>query len=316
MAAIIGKDIEHAAQFLISGEVVAIPTETVYGLAANALDVSAVQRIFSVKKRPDFDPLIVHIKGVDSLEDYAKHIPVKAKLLAEKFWPGPITLVLPKKENIPFNVTSGLDTVALRVPRHPMTIELLSKLDFPLAAPSANPFGYISPTTPLHVFQQLGNDIPYILDGGTCEVGIESTIVGFENNYPVIYRPGIITKSMIEEIVGEVLISSKISSHPKAPGMLLSHYAPKTTMKLIKNKDEVFMKKNAGYLAFQHFHPLFPVANQRILSESGNIFEAARNLYAAMRELDQLHLDIIYTEEIYGIVGAEGINDRIRRATA
>ncbi|MES2733756.1 MAG: L-threonylcarbamoyladenylate synthase, partial [Bacteroidota bacterium] len=184
----IGTNISHAIDLLQQGEVVAIPTETVYGLAGNALNTKAVARIFSVKNRPTFDPLIIHTNSLEKVLQFVDEMPAQAKTLAQACWPGPLTLLLPRKDSIPDLVTSGLDTVAVRIPNHSLTLSLLEALEFPLAAPSANPFGYISPTTAEHVYNQLGKKIPYILDGGPCLVGIESTIVGFEDGEPTIYR--------------------------------------------------------------------------------------------------------------------------------
>ncbi len=189
--ATIGNDILQAKKLLLEGELVAIPTETVYGLAANALNPEAVTQIFVVKERPSFDPLIVHVASIDQAQQFITAVPEKAIQLARHFWPGPLTLVLPKQSIIPDIVTSGLSTVGIRCPDHDLTRQLLSELPFPLAAPSANPFGYVSPTTAEHVNNQLGHKIKYILDGGPCRIGLESTIVGFENDQAVIYRsPG------------------------------------------------------------------------------------------------------------------------------
>src|SRR5688572_28570624 len=204
--AVIGKDINKAKSLLENGELVAIPTETVYGLAGNALRSSSVTKIFDVKNRPQFDPLIVHVPDMEHAERYATQIPKQAKVLASHFWPGPLTLLLKRKSTIPDLVTSGLDTVGIRCPNHPLTRELLTSLPFPLAAPSANPFGYVSPTRPEHVQDQLGDKIPYILDGGVCPVGIESTIVGFENDIPIVHRLGGLTLEKIESIVGKVRV--------------------------------------------------------------------------------------------------------------
>ncbi|MBK7751267.1 MAG: threonylcarbamoyl-AMP synthase [Flavobacteriales bacterium] len=179
MPALIGTDLLEAARLLRAGQVVAIPTETVYGLAANAFDEAAVVRVFETKQRPAFDPLIVHVKDRNQLERVAV-VPAEAEPLIARFWPGPLTLVLPKRPEVPDLVTSGLDTVAVRMPAHPLTRQLLALLDFPLAAPSANPFGYVSPTTAQHVADQLGDRIPYILDGGPCDVGVESTIIAWD----------------------------------------------------------------------------------------------------------------------------------------
>src|SRR5260221_6332098 len=198
----IGKDIAKAKALLEQGKLVAIPTETVYGLAGNALNIDAATKIFAAKNRPYFDPLIVHVSNFQSVEEYAEKIPSKAIELMKRFWPGPLTVLLSKKNNIPDLVTSGLDRVGLRCPDHPMTLELLRSLTFPLAAPSANPFGYVSPTNPRHVNDQLGNEIEYILDGGECKVGIESTIVGFENDMPIIHRLGGLRVEGIESVTG------------------------------------------------------------------------------------------------------------------
>ncbi len=311
----IGTDIYKAAELLQQGRVVGIPTETVYGLAANALNADAVADIFRIKNRPDFDPLIVHIADITQVVVYASDFPEKAQKLAEVFWPGPLTLVLPKREIIPDTVTSGLDTVGLRVPRHQLTLELLKQLAFPLAAPSANPFGYISPTTAQHVADQLGNLIPYILDGQSCSVGVESTIVGFnESLNPVIYRKGMITQEMIEAVVGKTEVLTHSHSNPQAPGMLTAHYAPHTPLKLL-DKGFVIPEINAGFLGFDVYHPHIPIQNQLLLSPSGDIFEAARNLYASLRKLDQLGLEIIYCNLISDIPGAEALNDRLKRAS-
>ena len=188
-----GTDIVYAASLLRRGELVAIPTETVYGLAANALDSNAVMKIYATKQRPTFNPLIVHVAETNDISRFATNVPLNMWRLAERFSPGPLTYVLPRREIIPDVVTGGGDTVAVRVPSHPMARELLSLLDFPLAAPSANPSGYISPVTAAHVAQELGNKIPYVLDGGECAVGLESTVVAFDGDKVVVLRAGGIT---------------------------------------------------------------------------------------------------------------------------
>ena len=222
----IGLNIEKAAELLNAGEIIGIPTETVYGLAGNALNEDAILQIYSAKNRPKFDPLIAHTDSLEKVEDLVKNIPEKAATLAKHFWPGPLTILLEKKLNVPDLLTSGLSRIAIRIPNHPLTKQLLSKLDFPLAAPSANPFGYVSPTTAQHVQDQLGDKIPYILDGGPCKVGLESTIVGFENDEVIIYRLGGTKVEEIEKLIGPVKIQVNESSNPAAPGMLKSHYSP------------------------------------------------------------------------------------------
>ena len=251
--AIIGTNVTKACRELVAGNLVGIPTETVYGLAGNAFDPSVVAKIFEVKKRPSFDPLIVHIPSQSYLEHIVSGIPEQADMLARHFWPGPLTLVMSKQKLVPDLLTSGLPTVAVRVPNHDLTLELLERLDFPLASPSANPFGYVSPTTPQHVISQLGNDIPYILDGGACTVGIESTIVGFEPNGPVIYRPGGISKEEIEQVIGKVSDKTNTAA-TLAPGMLKSHYSPSKTLLLGSIPDLVkrYGSEEIGVLSFQN----------------------------------------------------------------
>lgn len=312
----IGKDLAQAKQLLEAGQLVAIPTETVYGLAGNALDEQAVLEIFRVKNRPAFDPLIVHTDSFERIADFVREIPEKALLLAQHLMPGALTLLLPKSDLIPDLVTSGLDRVAVRIPNHSLTRSLLSSLPFPLAAPSANPFGYISPTTARHVEQQLGSQIPYILDGGPCEVGLESTIVGFENDEPVIYRKGGMAIETIERLVGKVRVQAHSSSNPLAPGMLKSHYAPRTPLQLVERlqlpvTNHQSPVNRVGILSFQ---TNYGAEYQEILSPTGDVSEAARHLFAAMRRLDQLGLDVIYAELVPDEGLGKAINDRLKRA--
>ncbi len=314
--ATIDTNIETAKQLLESGQLVAIPTETVYGLAANALNEDAVLRIFEAKNRPQFDPLIVHTDSVEKVKSFVTYFPKKAQQLAEAFWPGPLTLLLPKKSIIPDLVTSGLDTVAVRVPNHALTLNLLSTLPFPLAAPSANPFGYISPTTAKHVAAQLGDKIPYILNGGNCTIGIESTIVGFEDDKTIVYRLGGISVEAIEALIGKVVVKSHSSSNPKAPGMLKSHYAPRKKLVIGSMENENSSLVNIGFLGFQEYSPIFSRENQRVMSLSGNVCEAAKNLFGYLRELDELKIDMIYAELLPEEGLGRAINDRLRRAAA
>ncbi|MEQ8533736.1 MAG: L-threonylcarbamoyladenylate synthase, partial [Imperialibacter sp.] len=248
----IGIDIDKAKSFLDRGQLIGLPTETVYGLAGNAFNEAAVLKIFQVKNRPSFDPLIAHTNSLEKVKAFVKDIPDVALDLAEAFWPGPLTLLLPKKKRIPLLLTSGLKTVAVRIPDHPLTTALLEQLDYPLAAPSANPFGYVSPTTAHHVQDQLGESIPYILDGGPCRVGIESTIIGFENNKPVVYRLGGKRIDEIEKLIGTVRIRTNMSSDPAAPGMLKSHYAP-TKRVVVGDLEELIPKLNPMKVAVISF---------------------------------------------------------------
>ena len=313
--ALTGTNLELAAELLSAGKLVAIPTETVYGLAANALNPDAVASIFLAKGRPTFDPLIVHIAGPEHIEIFSKHVPDVAFKLAEKFWPGPLTLLLPKKNNIPDLVTAGLENVGVRCPDHHLTHALLKMIDFPLAAPSANPFGYISPTTAAHVQQQLGNAVDYIIDGGPCAVGIESTILGFEGNEPVIYRLGGLSVESLEPITGKVRLQLNQSSNPNAPGQLKSHYAPgkKLWFGAVTDLLPKFNGLKIGLLSFQKD---YGITNQIILSESGDTAEAAKNLFAALRKLDASGCDVLIAEPAPDTGIGPAINDRLRRASA
>ncbi len=309
----IGKDINKAKQLLESGDLVAIPTETVYGLAGNALDADAVLKIFEVKSRPQFDPLIVHVASPVHCEHYVADIPAKARKLMDAFWPGPLTIVLPKKKIVPDLVTSGMDTVGIRCPDHPLTQELLRVIDFPLAAPSANPFGYVSPTTPEHVNDQLGEKIDYILDGGASRIGIESTIVGFEGEQPVIYRMGGIAVEDIEKLIGPIKVQTQSTSNPKAPGQLISHYAPSKRV-IIGEIEDLLQKYPAHCSAILTFKNDFNSPFQKILSPSGSFKEAAKNLFSYLRELDKMPVDLLLVELLPEQELGRAINDRLRRA--
>ena len=314
---IISKDIQKAVQLLIENQLVAIPTETVYGLAGNIFSEKAIKSIFSTKQRPFFNPLIVHISSVKSLNDLVTHVPEKAKLLAAAFWPGSMTLVLKKSKTIPDIITAGKDTVAVRVPNHPITLALLKKLPFPLAAPSANPFGSISPTKPTHVENYFRNSIKMVLDGGSCANGIESTIIGFENEEPVIYRLGALPLEEIEALVGAISIKNKKEEKPDAPGMLARHYAPKTSTFLVDDVAAEIEKntgKKMGVLVFKS-----SLNNENIteiiLSKNGSLQEAASRLYSAMHDLDSKNLDLIIAERFSEFGLGKSINDRLQRAT-
>ncbi|MFN5169476.1 MAG: L-threonylcarbamoyladenylate synthase [Cyclobacteriaceae bacterium] len=312
----IGKDLARAKALLDRGELVAIPTETVYGLAANALDAGAAARIFAAKNRPSFDPLIVHVATPLRVGEYVADFPESAQALASAFWPGPLTLVLPKKNQIPDLVTAGLSTVGIRCPAHELTLELLLALDYPLAAPSANPFGYVSPTRPEHVQEQLGNQLSYILDGGPCRVGVESTIVGFEET-PVVYRLGGIALEDIENVVGSVRVMMHSASNPMAPGQLASHYAPAKKI-LLGNAAELLAQNRNEKVALLRFHNRLPDTNvqQIILAPSGTLQEAAQNLFAALRQFDKMDITLVLAEPVPDTGLGRAINDRLRRAAA
>jgi L-threonylcarbamoyladenylate synthase len=315
---IISTDISKAVAILNNEELVAIPTETVYGLAGNIFSEKAIQLIFETKKRPFFNPLIVHIPSVELLPTIVSYIPEKAQRLADAFWPGPLTLVLPKQSTIPDLITAGKDTVAVRIPNHPVALELLNALDFPLAAPSANPFGSISPTTAKHVENYFKDDIKMVLDGGACQRGIESTIIGFEGDEPVIYRLGSTSIEAIEAVVGPIQIKNKKEVAPDAPGMLERHYAPKTQTILVDKLSEAIQKhtdKRIGVLALNKPIDHEAIVFQIVLSKSTDLQEAASKLYDALHQLDKKDLDIIIAERFPDFGLGKSINDRLTRAT-
>lgn len=315
---IISKDIAKAVALLNAEEIIAIPTETVYGLAGNIFSEKAIRAIFETKKRPFFNPLIVHISDADKLSEIVTYIPEKAKLLADALWPGPLTLVLPKQSTIPDIITAGKDTVAVRVPNHPLTLDLLRQLPFPLAAPSANPFGSISPTKAAHVETYFKDHIKMVLDGGACKSGIESTIIGFEDEQPIIYRLGSTSIEAIEAIVGKIKIKNKKEVAPEAPGMLARHYAPKTKTILVANVAEslkLHPNKAIGILVFHSEIIADTLKSQIVLSKDSDMAEAASKLYDALHRLDNLDLDLIIAEKFPDFGLGKSINDRLYRAT-
>ncbi|UBM59411.1 threonylcarbamoyl-AMP synthase [Marinilongibacter aquaticus] len=312
----IGQDIARAQALLKDGKVIGMPTETVYGLAANALDAHAAAQIFEIKNRPSFDPLIIHTDKLEKLENWVQCIPDQLKTLIAHFSPGPLTVLLPRKPIIPDLITSGLPRVAVRIPNHPLTLNLLAQLDFPLAAPSANPFGYVSPTQAEHVNRQLGDKIEYILDGGACKIGLESTIVGLENEKLTVYRKGGLAIEAIEEIVGKVYVNEHSDSNPAAPGMLKSHYSPNKKMHLIDGSSKFHFRERVGILSFCETWSEIGTQNQFILSPKGDLNEAAQHLFAGLRYLDEQDIDDIYLELVPEKGLGRAINDRLRRAAA
>ena len=311
----IGTDLVKAKELLKAGKLVAIPTETVYGLAGNAFDPDAVASIFSVKNRPSFDPLIVHVSSYGQALSLTKNIPEIAESLAARFWPGPLTLLLERKKKIPDLVTSGLETVGIRLPNQPLTRKLISTLDFPLVAPSANPFGYISPTTPQHVNDQLGDKIDYIIDGGECNVGIESTIVGFDEGNVTIHRLGGISIDDIEKIAGEVKVNTHSSSNPKAPGMLENHYSP-TKPIVLGNIEELINSNSDKRIGVLSYSRNFNQEIEKVLAPDSELKTAAKNLFAYLRWLDNQDIDLIIAENAPNNGLGLAINDRLKRASA
>jgi L-threonylcarbamoyladenylate synthase len=311
----IGKDLELAKALLERGELVAIPTETVYGLAANGLSEAAIAKIYEAKNRPQFNPLILHVANLQQAERLVLEMPDACKRLMQAFSPGPITYLLPKSSLVPDMVTAGSKRVAIRIPAHSMALELLAMLDFPLAAPSANPSGYVSPVSAMHVFEGLQGKISFILDGGLCTIGLESTIVGFEENKVVIHRLGGISAEQISAVAGVETITSLSHASPTAPGQLKSHYATSKPL-LIGDASQLinaFAGKKIGLLMFKHSVEL-AVEKEILLSPSGNLEEAAAGLFRAMRLLDQSDLDVIIAERFPNTGIGRAINDRLERA--
>ncbi len=312
------SDVSTAAAALQRGELVAFATETVYGLGGVALWPETVARIFEAKGRPTFDPLIVHVPDLTAVRHLVTQFPPVAERLSREFWPGPLTLVLPKAPCIPDLVTSGLPSVAVRIPQHPLALELLRAVGLPIAAPSANLFGRVSPTTAEHVVEQLGGRIEWILDGGPCAVGVESTVLAIsETDSPTLLRPGGITLEQIEAVVGRVLLPSDSPSAggtaQLAPGCLPQHYAPVTPI-TIGNLADAPPLGRFGALAFQSCPHSEQYASVEILSETGSLSQAAAALFAALRRLDALHLEGIVTERFPDQDLGRAINDRLNRA--
>jgi L-threonylcarbamoyladenylate synthase len=307
------KEIEKAARIIQEGGLVAFPTETVYGLGADALNPMAVARIFEVKRRPQFDPLIVHIADLRQAEILVKRLPSQAVKLAEVFWPGPLTLVLEKSPMIPDLVTSSLSTVAIRVPDHPLALDLIRESGRPLAAPSANPFGGVSPTTAEHVWHSLGNKVDLILDGGPCRVGVESTVLSLVGDIPVLLRPGGVSLEELQALLGEVALS-KDGPLPQAPGQLSSHYSPSTPLRFLDRIPSSPLPGKWGLLSFQTHPEAGSFAAAEVLSPGGNLREAAANLFSSIHKLDSMGLDGILALSVPGEGLGRAINDRLKRA--
>ena len=334
MKTVISTDRAAAVELLRQGETVALPTETVYGLAADALNPIAVTKIFEAKQRPRFDPLIVHLPNrewVEKIADLPEHGRQLISKLADTFWPGPFTIVLPKRGTVPEIVTAGLDTVAMRISAHPVFAEIVHVFGKPLAAPSANRFGRVSPTTAQHVLEELDKRIPLIIDGGPTQHGLESTIATVRANSIDILRQGPITARQLSEFADVNIVASS-SRKIAAPGQLPSHYAPKTALYLIDSADSFFPEKNqrVGLLAW---HPIsrkgdlqivqrgigdrrsLKFAAVRALSVRQDLREAAANLFRYLRELDMLGLDVIVAERVPSQGLGAAILDRLERAS-
>lgn len=301
MNTVITSDSALVAAELAAGKIVAVPTETVYGLGANALDGNAVARIYEAKERPRFNPVIVHVKSFSEFEKYAEEIPQSVKTLADRFSPGPVTYILKKKNVIPDIVTAGNDSVGLRIPDHPVFQDLLAQCGFPLAAPSANMFGRISPTTAEEALKELGGRIEYILDGGRCSVGIESTVISFLNEPPEILRKGAVTREQIEETIGAIASDDK-RDRLLSPGLLDSHYAPRKPLLIADDMpgDKILSELNACFLDLAKF---------------GDLRNIAVNLFTEMRKLDEAGCGVIVCTKVENSGIGEAINDKLQRAS-
>lgn len=305
--------IDRAVELLGNGDVVAFPTETVYGLGADALNPYAVAKIFEAKNRPHFDPLIVHLGGKEWLQNYVESIPPDARKLIDAFWPGPLTLILQKKSLIPDIVTAGLSTVALRMPSHPVALMLIRAFRKPIAAPSANPFGYMSPTKAQHVARMLKGRIPMVLDGGNSVFGIESTIVSFQDEGTYIHRHGAISEEELSQYV-KITENIKNDSTYRSPGELPYHYAPMKPLKIIRNLDEV-KTADSSFLAFRE-PAVKPISRHlKVLSKTGDLREAAANFFSDLIELDRDNIEIIYAERVPETGIGKAIMERLRKAS-
>lgn len=317
---ILTKDIAVAAEMLRTGRLVAFPTETVYGLGADARNARAVAGIFEAKRRPSFDPLIVHVTDIAAVEKLTIEFPPQARALAESFWPGPLTLVLPKTDEIPDLVTAGLPAVGLRIPSHPVAAELLKRAGCPVAAPSANVFGQLSPTTAAHVMDGLGDRIDCVVDGGPCVVGLESTVVAFPEKVPIVLRPGGLAIEAIESVIGRIAIAnadpSRDNSAQPAPGMLSRHYAPRTPLTTL-HAETVAVPSGArwGLLTYGNCEREPGFAHVETLSKSQDLSECAANFFAALGSLDSSDLDVIIAHRFPDRGLGLALNNRLERAS-
>lgn len=302
-----------------------MPTETVYGLGADATDTSAVAKIFAAKQRPEFDPLIVHLANVEQLSEIVVDVPVAAEKLMQAFWPGPLTLLFRKRDIIPDLVTAGLETVAVRIPAHPLALELLQATDVPVAAPSANKFGLISPTTSQHVADQLRDEVDYILDGGPCTVGLESTIVSCLAKTPEVLRLGGLSLEQIEKVVGTVTVrqassdpghQAKESAAQLAPGMLKRHYAPRKPLMVVDSLDEIELHPGDALLLPWELSNAPDNLPTAILSTSKDLTECAAHFFSALRNLDSSEAQRIVAIRFPNEGLGRALNDRLERASA
>ncbi|MCI8993304.1 MAG: threonylcarbamoyl-AMP synthase [Eubacterium sp.] len=326
------KRIKEAAVVIKEGGLVAFPTETVYGLGADALQPEAARKIYEAKGRPSDNPLIIHVASLDFIEKIAKNVPAEAKKMAAKFWPGPLTMIFEKTDCVPFETTGGMDTVAVRMPDHAVALALIRESGGYIAAPSANTSGRPSPTTAAHVAEDMDGRIPLILDGGAVGIGLESTIIDFTAEEPTILRPGYITLEMAKEVLGTVrmdagLISADSSRKPKAPGMKYRHYAPKAELTIVEGTKQAVVRminqkaaelsaqgKRAGIICTDETRENYPKGDVISVGSRKKEETIAKNLFAVLREFDHRHVDAIYAEsfETNGI--GQAIMNRLQKA--
>lgn len=323
----------EAAQILRMGGLVAFPTETVYGLGGNGFNDKAAERIYRAKGRPSDNPLILHISNKEMLHKVAENVPFKAERLMEKFWPGPLTMVFNKNEEVPYKTTGGLDTIAVRMPNHPVALALIEASGLAIAAPSANISGRPSPTSASHVILDLSDRIDMIIDGGEVGIGLESTIVDMTSETPVILRPGYITKKMLEEVVGEVLVDESLLAgaseevRPKAPGMKYRHYAPKAELTVVQGPlDKVTRKINelsgekiengykVGVIATEETKDFYKGVQVLVIGSRDDEKSIARNLYGVLRKFDDLDVNYIYSEAFSDVGFGQAIMNRLIKA--
>ncbi|OQY35356.1 MAG: threonylcarbamoyl-AMP synthase [Spirochaetaceae bacterium 4572_59] len=310
------ENILNAAKIINRGGLVAFPTETVYGLGGDALDPHAVAKIFEAKKRPSFDPLITHIADLESLDRVAKIKNPRVYDIISHFWPGSLTIIVPKRDIIPDLISSGLPTMAVRMPDHATALQLIRESSGALAAPSANPFGFLSPTTAQHVEENLGNRIDLILDGGPCRIGVESTVLDLTKDIPLILRPGGLSIESLREVIEDVEVYNRTTVSPSSPGQLKMHYSPRKALYIVDSADDVSTRSGAGILLFKKGPHTDGFAAEEVLSESGDPVEAAATLFTALHRLDAAEgTNRIYVEKVPLTGLGAAVMDRIYKAS-
>ncbi|MGD8780664.1 MAG: L-threonylcarbamoyladenylate synthase [Ignavibacteria bacterium] len=310
------ENIHYAAELIKTGELVAFPTETVYGLGADGLNPIAVAKIFEAKNRPSFNPLILHVSTIDQLDNICIIDDDRIQNLITEFWPGPLTLVIPKKEIVPEIVTAGNKTVAVRMPNHPVALSLINKAKTPIAAPSANKFGMLSPTSAKHVEKQLKDRIKLILNGGESNIGLESTIIEINEKEINLLRPGGLPLEKIEEVIGEIKQKSSFNHVPNSPGQLPFHYSTNVPLQIINEKTfDTLKNKKVGLLVLKENKYEFDFSEVKVLSQKGDLREASANLFKYMHELDSLDLDLILVEPVNKTGLGKAVMDRLEKAS-